>query len=85
MLVLLLLLNEYALSVQQVGLLEIELDALFVLTMLVDFVFVVDMVLQFVTMYPRTTARGLEWELRPQKIAKNYLRTEGRKADTLAR
>ncbi|CAE7532795.1 KCNH6, partial [Symbiodinium pilosum] len=59
----------------QVGLLEIELDALFVLTMLVDFVFVVDMVLQFVTMYPRTTARGLEWELRPQKIAKNYLRT----------
>ncbi|CAE7906452.1 hypothetical protein AK812_SmicGene19298 [Symbiodinium microadriaticum] len=59
----------------QVGLLEIHLDFLFVLTMMVDFVFVIDMILQFVTMYPRTTARGLEWELNPQKIAMNYLRT----------
>ena len=55
--------------------LEIQWDALFVFTMLVDLVFVIDMVLQFVTMYPRTTARGLEWELNPRKIAMNYLRT----------
>lgn len=34
-----------------------------------------DMVLQFITMYPRTTARGMELEYRPSKIAKHYMMT----------
>ncbi|CAK9110963.1 unnamed protein product [Durusdinium trenchii] len=59
----------------QVGLLEIDWDALFVITWCVDIVFMIDMVLQFITMYPRTTARGMELEYRPSKIAKHYMMT----------
>ena len=59
----------------QVGLLEIRWDALFFITWCVDIIFMIDMVLQFITMYPRTTARGLELEYRPWKIAKHYLLT----------
>jgi len=59
----------------QVGLLEIRWDALFVITWCVDIIFMIDMVLQFVTMYPKTTARGLELESRPWKIAKHYVMT----------
>jgi hypothetical protein len=50
-------------------------DALFVITWCVDIIFMIDMVLQFVTMYPKTTARGLELESRPWKIAKHYVMT----------
>ena len=59
----------------QVGLLEIRWDALFFITWCVDIIFMIDMILQFVTMYPKTTARGLELEFRPWKIAKHYLKT----------
>ena len=59
----------------QVGLLEIRWDALFFITWCVDLIFMIDMVLQFVTMYPKTTARGLELEFRPCKIAKHYIMT----------
>lgn len=59
----------------QVGLLEIRWDALFFITWCVDIIFMIDMVLQFVTMYPKTTARGLELEYRPWKIAKHYVMT----------
>lgn len=34
-----------------------------------------DMVVQFFTMYPITTARGVQWEDSLSKIAKHYLRT----------
>ena len=34
-----------------------------------------DMVVQFFTMYPITTARGVQWEDSLRKIAKHYLRT----------
>ncbi|CAJ1407986.1 unnamed protein product [Effrenium voratum] len=59
----------------QVGMLEIQWDMLFVITWCVDLVFIIDMVLQFITMYPKTTARGLEWEFRPRKIAMHYVKT----------
>lgn len=45
------------------------------ITWCVDGLFIVDMLLQFVTMYPKTTARGLEWECRPRKIARHYVTT----------
>lgn len=34
-----------------------------------------DMVIQFFTMYPYTTARGIQWEDSLSKIAKHYMRT----------
>jgi len=59
----------------QVGLLELEWDVLMIVSCVVDLVFVSDMVVQFFTMYPITTARGVQWEDSLSKIAKHYLRT----------
>ncbi|CAK9117591.1 unnamed protein product [Durusdinium trenchii] len=41
----------------------------------VDGIFVTDMVIQFFTMYPKTTARGIQWEDSLQKIARKYVTT----------
>lgn len=59
----------------QVGLLNLEWDVLMAVSCVVDLVFVTDMVIQFFTMYPYTTARGIQWEDSLSKIAKHYLRT----------
>ena len=53
-----------------VKLVGLRWDMLFVITWCVDLVFIIDMVLQFITMYPKTTARGLEWEFRPRNRSK---------------
>lgn len=58
----------------QVGLLElVQWDLLLTLSTLVDFIFLIDVFLQFVTMYPRTTPRGIVWEQRVSKIAWHYM------------
>ncbi|CAK8993203.1 unnamed protein product [Durusdinium trenchii] len=59
----------------QVGLLELRLDFLQILSWGVDSIFFVDMVLQFFTMYPKTTPRGIEWETDLRKIGIHYMRT----------
>ncbi|CAJ1368662.1 unnamed protein product, partial [Effrenium voratum] len=59
----------------QVGLLELRWDILMMVSCMVDSVFLWDMVLQFFTMYPRVTARGLQWEDSLSKIATHYLKT----------
>mmetsp|Transcript_61078 Transcript_61078/g.126486 ORF Transcript_61078/g.126486 Transcript_61078/m.126486 type:complete len:692 (+) Transcript_61078:64-2139(+) len=60
----------------QVGLLElVQWDLLLTLSTLVDMVFLCDVFLQFVTMYPRTTPRGIVWEQRISKIAWHYTKT----------
>lgn len=59
----------------QVGLLELQWDVLMAVSCVVDLVFVTDMVIQFFTMYPYTTARGIQWDDSLSKIAKHYMRT----------
>mmetsp|Transcript_18976 Transcript_18976/g.44220 ORF Transcript_18976/g.44220 Transcript_18976/m.44220 type:complete len:428 (-) Transcript_18976:6-1289(-) len=53
----------------------VELDALFVVSILVDGIFLVDMILQFFTTYSRRTARGIFWETKLRKIARRYLKS----------
>jgi len=59
----------------QVGLLDMRFDAIFFFSLCVDLVFLIDMILQFFTMYPKSTARGIEWEHRCGHICAHYLRT----------
>jgi len=59
----------------QVGLLKLQFDALFVVSIFVDFIFFVDMFLQFCTAYSKRTVRGVEWEVRLNRIVKQYLKT----------
>ncbi|CAK8997028.1 Potassium voltage-gated channel subfamily H member 6 (Ether-a-go-go-related gene potassium channel 2) (ERG-2) (Eag-related protein 2) (Ether-a-go-go-related protein 2) (Voltage-gated potassium channel subunit Kv11.2) [Durusdinium trenchii] len=59
----------------QVGLLELQWDPLMMISCAVDGIFVTDMVIQFFTMYPKTTARGIQWEDSLQKIARKYVTT----------
>ncbi|CAJ1457076.1 unnamed protein product [Effrenium voratum] len=59
----------------QVGLLELKIDALFFVAMAVDCIFFLDMFLQFCTTYSKRTVRGIEWEVQPGKIVKQYLKT----------
>ena len=51
---------------RQVGLLELQWDPLMMISCAVDGIFVTDMVIQFFTMYPKTTARGIQWDTRQQ-------------------
>eukprot|EP00913_Durusdinium_trenchii_P030370 g28447.t1 len=57
----------------QVGLLQLRLDALFVVSIFIDLIFFVDMILQFITAYSRRTVRGVEWEVRLNRIVPQYL------------
>ena len=50
-------------------------DLLLTLSTLVDLIFLCDVFLQFVTMYPRTTPRGVVWEQKLSRIAGHYLKT----------
>jgi len=59
----------------QVALMETQLDAMFVVTCVVDFIFIVDMVLQFFLMYNVTTRYGNRLEHRHSRIVVHYLRT----------
>lgn len=59
----------------QVGLLQLRLDALFVVSIFIDLIFFVDMILQFITAYSRRTVRGVEWEVRLNRIVPQYLKT----------
>jgi len=59
----------------QVGLLKLQFDALFVVSIFVDLIFFVDMFLQFCTAYSKRTVRGVEWEVRLNRIVKHYLKT----------
>ncbi|CAE7577375.1 Kcnh6 [Symbiodinium natans] len=59
----------------QVGLLELEVDAILVIGLCVDCVFLVDMVLQFFTTFPKSTTHGIVWEVRLRKIWCHYLKS----------
>eukprot|EP00435_Cladocopium_sp_Y103_P023182 s1638_g5.t1 len=59
----------------QVGLFELHLDALMVVSFCVDFVFLTDMILQFFTTYSRDTSDGIVWEVDLRQIALHYLQT----------
>lgn len=59
----------------QVGLLQLNFDALFVVSILVDLIFFIDMFLQFCTAYSKRTVRGVEWEVRMHRIVAQYLKT----------
>lgn len=59
----------------QVGLMDVQLNWLFVVSLLVDVVFFLDMLLQFFTTYARKTPRGSEWEVRLPKIILHYIST----------
>ncbi|OLQ15728.1 Potassium voltage-gated channel subfamily H member 7 [Symbiodinium microadriaticum] len=59
----------------QVGLFPLQLDTLFFVSLGVDFLFLIDLFLQFMTSYPKTTPRGVVWEVSLVKISCNYLRT----------
>ncbi|OLP74767.1 hypothetical protein AK812_SmicGene45599, partial [Symbiodinium microadriaticum] len=58
----------------QVGLFPLQLDTLFFVSLGVDFLFLIDLFLQFMTSYPKTTPRGVVWEVSLVKISCNYLR-----------
>ncbi|CAE7362377.1 Kcnh6 [Symbiodinium pilosum] len=59
----------------QVGLFEIQLDMLLAVSLCVDSIFLLDMILQFFTMYPKKTARGVQWEHSLRKISRHYMKT----------
>jgi len=59
----------------QVGLLKMEVDWVFVTSVVVDAIFFIDMLLQFCTTYARRTPRGDEWEVRIRKIIVHYCST----------
>ncbi|CAJ1329415.1 unnamed protein product, partial [Effrenium voratum] len=59
----------------QVGLYELQVNGLQIVSWIVDFCFMVDMILQFFTMYPKQTPRGIEWEQRLHLICRHYLTT----------
>ncbi|CAE7393743.1 KCNH6 [Symbiodinium sp. CCMP2456] len=59
----------------QVALLDLEIDAVLVMGLCVDFVFLIDMVLQFFTTFPKSTTHGIVWEVRLGKIWWHYLKS----------
>eukprot|EP00434_Breviolum_minutum_P001343 symbB.v1.2.001180.t2/scaffold60.1/size581591/20 len=59
----------------QVGLFELQLDTVMILSFFVDFVFLTDMILQFFTTYSRDTSDGIVWEVDLRRIAWHYMKT----------
>lgn len=59
----------------QVGLFELQLDMLMILSFCVDFVFFADMIVQFFTTYSRDTSDGIVWEVDLRRIALHYMQT----------
>ena len=58
----------------QIGLLEINIDALLLASLLIDSVFLIDLILQFFVMISVNTYHGLKREVRLNKIAIHYLK-----------
>ncbi|CAE7222344.1 unc-103 [Symbiodinium necroappetens] len=59
----------------QVGLFEMQVDLLLAVSLCIDVIFLADMILQFFTMYPKRTARGVQWEHSLGKISRHYMKT----------
>eukprot|EP00435_Cladocopium_sp_Y103_P021003 s4105_g5.t1 len=59
----------------QVGLVPVQIDWVFVTSLVVDFLFLIDMCLQFFTAYVQRTPRGDELEVRSKQIVMHYLST----------